>query len=100
MPVGTTGCTTVNKSVYTLQPVVPTLLCQPVVPTGCANRLQSVYAMLEVPLAEFRELVWSQGLGRKGREKEGRKKRREKFSEIELLGQPVVPTSCKVYTLF
>jgi len=25
----------VNKTVYTLQPVVPTLLCQPVGPTGC-----------------------------------------------------------------
>ena len=30
VPVVTTGCTTVNKTVYTLQPVVPTLLCQPV----------------------------------------------------------------------
>ena len=30
VPVVTTGCTTVNKTVYTLQPVTPTLLCQPV----------------------------------------------------------------------
>ena len=35
VPVVTTGCTTVNKTVYTLQPVVPTLLCQPVGATGC-----------------------------------------------------------------
>jgi len=35
VPVVTTGCTTVIKTVYTLQPVVPTLLCQPVGPTGC-----------------------------------------------------------------
>ena len=36
VPVVTTGCTTVNNTVYTLQPVVP---------TGLANRLQSVNAV-------------------------------------------------------